>query len=69
MNQKTQLPATRSAGLHRVTRAPTLTTKPDTQLAADRRTLGRFRNSSVRVLQQTWQSEGYTPTDYVPLLT
>jgi len=50
MNKKMQLPATLSPGLHRVTRAPTLRTEPDTQLAAGRRTLGRFENSSLSVL-------------------
>ena len=51
------LPATLSPGLHLVTRDPTWTTTPDTQLAADSRTLGRFKNSSVSVLSQTQQKQ------------
>jgi len=47
------LPATRSPGWHLVTLAPAFTTMPHTQLAADSRTFGRFRNSSVSVFQQT----------------
>jgi len=46
---KVTAPATLSPGLHRVTRAPTLTTMPDMQLAVDKRSLGRFRNNSVSV--------------------